>query len=422
MEFDISNTGARYETGDHVGIYGSNSVASVMELARAAGLSDEILDSVVRLKANSANRLSTMAKVPFPNPCTVRTALTHYLAINSPVKQHQLELMAKYAADEAEKEAIYNLVDDRAAYVEKVEHCQKNLAETLRDFKSIQLPLDVLLCELLGPIVVRYYSISSSSKKEPTTVSITAVAVRYVLPQPPLMKPTLPSSVSYKEGLVTSFVYRLAENQSGFEAPAENADETYDTPNLATHVPIFIRSSSFRLPRDVSAPVIMIGPGTGVAPFRGFIRERMHLAATGAAKKPVGSTWLFYGCRHTDQDHLYKDEFGAYTRQVAAWRDAPDDDASKAFDLRITNAFSRVPGQPKVYVQDLVLRVGEEVYEVLDKKKGYLYVCGDAKNMAADVSTLLLKLAGQYGGKSEEDAKKWVKNLKSGGKYQEDVW
>ncbi|KAJ3380070.1 NADPH-cytochrome P450 reductase, partial [Entophlyctis sp. JEL0112] len=93
-----------------------------------------------------------------------------------------------------------------------------------------------------------------------------------------------------------------------------------------------------------------------------------------------------------------------------------------AFDLRITNAFSRVPGQPKVYVQDLVLRVGEEVYEVLDKKKGYLYVCGDAKNMAADVSTLLLKLAGQYGGKSEEDAKKWVKNLKSGGKYQEDVW
>ncbi|KAI9345671.1 FAD binding domain-containing protein [Obelidium mucronatum] len=423
MEFDLSNTGLRYESGDHVGIYGTNSVAHVNALAEVLGLTDEQLDGVVKLKANAANRLSAMAKMPFPNPCTVRTALTHYLAISAPVKQHQLELIAKYTSDVAEKEAIYALVDDRALYVEKVEASQKNLAEILRDFPNVKLPLQVILGELLGPIVVRYYSISSSSKKEPQTVSITAVAVRYVLPQKSLLNSSAPSRISYKEGLVTSYINRLHEGNSGLpESPELGADSAYPRPDLSTHVPIFIRTSSFRLPRDPAAPIIMIGPGTGVAPFRAFLHERVHVAVSGP-KKPVGTTLLFYGCRHPDQDHLYKEEISTLLNTVEGLRNSSDEaEKAKAFDLRVMNAFSRVPGQQKVYVQDIVSKMGKEVYDILDKQRGYLYVCGDAKNMAADVNTLLHKLSSEWGGKSEEEAKKWVKTLKTTGKYHEDVW
>ncbi|KAJ3020251.1 UNVERIFIED_CONTAM: NADPH-cytochrome P450 reductase [Siphonaria sp. JEL0065] len=422
MEFDLSNTGLRYETGDHVGIYGTNSPTHVQALAQALGLSHEDLDEVIKLKANAANRLSAMAKMPFPNPTTVRTALTHYLAIAAPVKQHQLDLIAKYTTDETEKQVIYSLVDDRALYVEKVEATQKNLAEILKDFPNVKLPLQVVLGELLGPIVVRYYSISSSSKKDSQTVSITAVAVRYVLPQKNLLKDA-PTHISYKEGLVTSYVNRLHEGTSGLTGSPEGAaDGSFDSPALSTHVPIFIRTSSFRLPRDSSAPIIMIGPGTGVAPFRAFLQERAHVAASGP-KKPVGSTWLFYGCRHPDQDHLYKDEIGALLSTVEGYKTSSDEsEKAKSFDLRVFNAFSRVPGQQKVYVQDLVSKMGREVYDVLDKQRGYLYVCGDAKNMAADVNALLHKLCSDYGGKSEEEAKKWVKTLKTTGKYHEDVW
>ncbi|KAJ3087056.1 hypothetical protein HK100_008493 [Physocladia obscura] len=416
VEFDISNTGIRYETGDHVGIYGSNSVAHVEELAKLLGLDDSGLDEIVKLKANTANRLSTMAKMPFPNPCSVRTALTHYLTINAPIKQHHLELIAKFASDETEKTAIYKLVDDRNLYVERVETPQKNLAEILRDFPSVKLPLDVLLGEILGPIVVRYYSISSSSKKEPQTVSITAVAVRYALPQKQLLHPDAPAHISFKEGLVTSYVCRLTEGKSGFVAPEIDASESYPSVPFNTHVPIFIRTSSFRLPRDASAPIIMIGPGTGVAPFRAFIQERVHVAASGLSKKPVGSTWLFYGCRHPDQDHLYKNELAQLLATAAAFDD------EKKFDLRVHNAFSRVPGQPRQYVQNIVEAIGGEVYELLDKRRGYLYLCGDAKNMAADVNALLLKLAQTCGGKTEDEAKRWVKTLKTSGKFQEDVW
>ncbi|KAI8615179.1 hypothetical protein BC830DRAFT_1161400 [Chytriomyces sp. MP71] len=425
MEFSLARSGLRYETGDHVGIYGVNPPNAVAALARALRLTDPELECVVRLKANPANRQSAMAKTPFPNPCTVRVALTHYLAITSPVKQHQLEVLAKYAGDEGQKARMYEIVDDRALFVEAVDKPQKTFAEVLEDFPSIQVPLQVVLGELLPPIVVRYYSISSSSKKEPTTVSITAVGVRYALPAKPLQHTTsTKTTLRFKEGLVTSYVSRLHHKASGLPHAERAVDETYAHPHLPTHVPIFIRTSSFRLPRDPGAPIIMIGPGTGVAPFRGFVAERVNLAAaSGGLKKPMGSTWLFYGCRHPEQDHLYKEEFAEYEALVKVWREsAVEEERGKAFDLRIETAYSRVPGKKKVYVQDLVQNRGAEVFEVLDKLRGYLYICGDAKNMASDVNTLLHKLAQEFGSKDEEGAKKWVKNLKTTGKLQEDVW
>ncbi|KAI9338387.1 hypothetical protein DFJ73DRAFT_662620 [Zopfochytrium polystomum] len=424
MELDLSGSGIRYEAGDHVGVYAANNLREVDALIRVLHLSDEELDQVCKLQPNPANPLAGTAKIPFPNPCSLRTALTYYLAISAPLREHQLAILAKFASDGKDRDALYKLVDDRNLFLDIVDSSQKNLREVLEAFPSVKVPPGVLIGEVLTHITVRYYSISSSPKKDATRVSLTAVVVRYVLPNVhahhhiegnPHKKP-----ISYKEGLATSWIERLHEAR----ASGEVTDlETASYPPL--HLPLFIRTSSFRLPRDVTVPVVMIGPGTGVAPFRGFIHERLQIAsarvATATTTKPVGSTWLFYGCRHPDQDFLYRDEFEEAERVVKDWSENPKDGGPMPFDLRIITAFSRM-GPNKVYVQNKLLEMAVPVWELLDKKRAYIYVCGDAKNMASDVQQTLLKMAMEFGGKSENAAKSWLKDLRSSSRYQEDVW
>jgi NADPH-ferrihemoprotein reductase len=380
VDLDLAGSGLRYESGDHVGVYAPNDESEVLALARALKVSAD-LDNVVSLAANPENKLAHTAKAPFPTPCTLRTALTYYLAVKSTIKQHQLEILAKYAASEIERAAIYELVDDRDLYLATIEHSQMNLAEVLEAFPSIQVPLSVVLGEVLARIQVRYYSISSSSKKDPTKVSVTAVVVRYVLPS---VRPTrdhanAPAKVVYKEGLATSMFHRLLEKS--LKSQPDSSEELVQTPFEGLYVPIFIRTSSFRLPRDPAVPIVMVGPGTGVAPFRAFVHERAHLAETRAAagvSKPVGSTWLFYGCRHPEQDHLYKDEFASLQNTVSSWKASGSDESpdARVFDLQFFNAFSRVEGGKKVYVQHLLAEKGKEVWELLTSKRGYFYICG----------------------------------------------
>ncbi|KAJ3112101.1 NADPH-cytochrome P450 reductase [Phlyctochytrium bullatum] len=420
MEFDLEGSGLRYEAGDHVGLLACNSEREVVRLAEvlakrvAEGWAEGgkgLLEATLKLVPNSENPGSASAKTPFPSPCKVKTALTHYLAITAPLKQHQLEILAKYATDEAEKTALFELVDNRDLFVERIETPQKNLREVLEAFASVKIPLGVILGEVLTHVQPRFYSISSSSRRDPTRVSVTAVVVRYVLPSPDA-KGGAGGVVVYKEGLATSMIQRLHETSVARAGPA-TADTDVPAPPL--HVPLFIRTSSFRLPRDPALPVVMVGPGTGVAPFRGFVQERLWAAESG---KNVGPTWLFYGCRHPEQDHLYRDEFAVAAGKVEGWKTAGE---TKAFDLRFFNAFSRYAGK-KVYVQHLVREMGAEVWEMLNAKRGYFYICGDAKHMAADVQQCLVELAMEKGGKNEAGARAWLKTLRTTGRYQEDVW
>ncbi|KAJ3175373.1 NADPH-cytochrome P450 reductase, partial [Irineochytrium annulatum] len=419
MEFDLEGSGLRYETGDHCGILAKNRDEEVAALAKALGMSDADLDKAFTLEPNSSNPQASTAKVPFPVPCSYRTALTYYLAITPALKQHQLEILGKYATSDNERDTLYALVDNKDLFVKSIETPQKNLAEVLTIFKSVKIPVSVILAELLPRIAPRFYSISSSSKKDPTKVSVTAVVVRYVLPTDDPLDPTRAVTLAFKEGLATSMIDRL-HDESVAHTRAVNGVHSEDTvggPLPPLHVPIFIRGSSFRLPRDMSVPIVMIGPGTGVAPFRGFVAERMHLSENNKnPAKRVGPTWLFYGCRHPDQDHLYADEFAAMQEKNKSWEAEGD---AKAFDLRFFNAFSRA-GEKKVYVQHLLKEQGEAVWALLNEKRGYFYVCGDAKNMASDVQAELLRIAKTLGGKTDDAAKAWLKNLKSSQRYQED--
>jgi sulfite reductase (NADPH) flavoprotein alpha-component len=165
-------------------------------------------------------------------------------------------------------------------------------------------------------------------------------------------------------------------------------------------VPVFVEANErFRLPGDASRDIIMIGPGTGVAPFRAFVQERQAVG-TG------GRNWLFFGNRHFAQDFLYQ----------AEWQQALKDGALHRLDL----AFSR-DGATKTYVQHRIREHGRELYAWL-REGAHLYVCGDATHMAKDVHEALAEVAVAHGGLSGEGARAWLNGLLQEGRYARDVY
>jgi NADPH-ferrihemoprotein reductase len=147
----------------------------------------------------------------------------------------------------------------------------------------------------------------------------------------------------------------------------------------------------------------MVGPGTGLAPFRGFIQERSTAITE---KRTLGPTVLFFGCRHRDQDYIYQDELEDFR------------DKKVLSDLQV--AFSR--DQPeKVYVQHKLLEQADSVWELLENQ-GYFYVCGDARNMARDVQSVLITIIKEKGSKTDSEAAEYIKKLQKRGRYLQDVW
>jgi sulfite reductase (NADPH) flavoprotein alpha-component len=214
----------------------------------------------------------------------------------------------------------------------------------------------------------RLYSISSSPKAHPGEVHLTVAVVRYKL-----------NGRARKGVCSTFFADRVGPD---------------------TKVPVFVhKSPSFKLPTDGSKPIIMVGPGTGVAPFRAFLEERRAVAAT-------GRNWLFFGDQKAACDFLYREELQAMQKD--------------GFLRRLDTAFSRDQAQ-KVYVQDRMLENAAAIWSWL-QEGGYFYVCGDAKRMAKDVDTALHKIAETAGALSAPQAADYVKQLKSEKRYLRDVY
>ena len=165
-------------------------------------------------------------------------------------------------------------------------------------------------------------------------------------------------------------------------------------------LPVYVqRSHGFALPADPAAPIIMVGPGTGVAPFRAFLHERHATQAT-------GKSWLFFGHQRRACDFFYEDEFLAML----------DDGALS----RLSLAFSRDQAK-KIYVQDRIRGEGEDLFRWLESG-AHVFVCGDAKRMAPDVERALVDVAARHGGRSEGDAKAYVAGLAKAGRYHKDVY
>jgi len=180
-----------------------------------------------------------------------------------------------------------------------------------------------------------------------------------------------------------------------------------DLADKPTRVPAFIRkNASFYPPKSISTSFIMVGPGTGLAPFRGFLQERkMQLQSSNGEEK--GEAILFFGCR-SNLDYLYEDELTTYHKDGVL------------SDLQI--AFSRV-GPEKVYVQHLMERpeVSKKIWSLIDKG-AHFYLCGDARLMARDVGECLAKIISEHGKMTREDAEKYISKMQGQGRHNSDVW
>lgn len=372
IELDITGSKIKYEAGDHVAVYPTNDHDLVEKLGCILNVD---LDAVISLKNTDED---SPKKNPFPCPATYRTALLHYVDIASTVKTHQLRELAEYTNVAEDKEFLLNITDSteeaKKQYQDWILVPHRHIVAVLEDLPSLRPPLDHIL-ELLPRLQCRYYSISSSPKMYPTSIHITAVLIRWTT-----------STGRIQKGVATTWLATKRPKEG--EVP---------------RVPIFVRKTQFRLPFKSVTPVIMIGPGTGLAPFRGFIQDRHIQKQNG---KEVGSTVLFFGCRKKSEDFIYEDELNSYA----------EDGTLK--DLHV--AFSR-DQEKKVYVTNLMAEHKDSIWKILDNG-GHMYVCGDARNMARDVHNLLVTLVKEKSAISEKEATDYVKRLSAKGRYSVDVW
>ena len=328
IELNLSESKLRYESGDHVAVYPMNDTTLVQKIG---SLLETNLDEVITLKNLDED---SSKKHPFPCPTSYRTALQFYTDITSSPRTHVLKELSEYTTNEEHKaflKKISSSTDEgKHLYSDWILKSCRSIVHVLEDLPSVKPDLDHLL-ELLPRLQPRYYSISSSPKLFPDSVHVTAVVVDYETPTGRVNK-----------GVATNWLKE--------KIPSNNGHKTV--------VPCFIRRSQFRLPAKPQTPIIMIGPGTGFAPFRGFIQERYHLKQN---DKPVGDTILYFGCRKKSEDFLYEEELNQYVENKTL--------------TKLYTAFSRDQTN-KVYVTHLLRNNMKEIWNIIGEQNGHIYVCG----------------------------------------------
>ncbi|MFL6792115.1 MAG: sulfite reductase subunit alpha [Bradyrhizobium sp.] len=340
IEFDLSGCGLDYVVGDSFGIFARNDLGLVDQIIAMLGASHT---TVVRGK-------------------TLREVLLDEISL-SPAPDTLFELVS-YLTGGAQREKARALAqgedpDGDAATLDVMAVLQK--------FSNVR-PHPEAFVEALEPLQPRLYSISSSHKATPGKLSLTVDCVRYVIGK------------RKRLGLASTF---LAER-------IKPGDE----------VKVYVQKAhGFALPHDPKTPIIMIGPGTGIAPFRAFLLDRR---ATGAP----GKNWLFFGHQRSDCDFFYADELNAMK--------------TSGLLTRLSLAWSR-DGEKKFYVQDRMREVGRELWTWLAEGAN-VYVCGDAKRMAKDVERALVDIVAQHGARSTDEAISFVGDLKKKGRFQLDVY
>jgi sulfite reductase (NADPH) flavoprotein alpha-component len=341
IEISLAGSGLSYQPGDALGVYFTNDGALVRELLLLTAIAR---DTPVQLAGDTL---------------TIEQALTDQLELT----QSYPAFVEKYAAA-TQNAALTALAGDKAAL--RAYLAERQIIDIVREYPGLLSAQQ--LADALRKQQPRLYSIASSQAEVEDEVHLTVGVVRYdAYGQPHL-------------GGASGFLAeRLAEGEK---------------------LKVFVeQNNNFRLPQHDDTPVIMIGPGTGIAPFRAFLQER-------DARGANGKNWLFFGNPHFTQDFLYQLELQNYLKRGVL--------------TKLNVAFSRDQAQ-KVYVQDKLRQYGSEVWQWL-QNGAHLYICGDANRMAKDVQQALIDIVQQYGGKTAEQAQTYLDELRVAKRYQKDVY
>jgi len=368
IEVQLS-AGASYRVGDHLSVVPRNDPALVDSVARRFGFlpSDQI-----RLRVAEGRR----AQLPVGEAVSVGRLLTDFVELQQVATRRQIEIMSEHTRCPVTKPKLLAYAGDDATsserYRAEILGRRKSVFDLLEEYPACELPFHAYL-EMLSLLAPRYYSISSSPSVDPSRCSITVGVVE---------GPASSGRGIYK-GICSNY---LAGRRTG---------ETI-------HATVRETKAGFRLPDDATVPIIMIGPGTGLAPFRGFLQERAARKAKGAT---LGPALLFFGCRHPEQDFLYADELKAYAENGIT---------------ELYSAFSRGEG-PKTYVQNLVAAEQDRVWRLIEDG-AIIFVCGDGSNMEPDVKAALVAIYRERSGAGAEAGQRWIEGLGGKNRYVLDVW
>jgi sulfite reductase (NADPH) flavoprotein alpha-component len=345
MGFCLAGSDLTYETGDALGVVAKNDPALVTEILELAGLSGSEPVELPKIGTRSiADALSSDLQI---------TRLNRRL-VDGVAKAGNVKVLLELLKAENQTHLDQYMYD-------------RGLVDLLAEYPGVVTNAPQL-AGLLSKLAPRLYSISSSPKAHRGEVHATVAVVRY-------------RSHNRERGGVCSTMF-------------------FDRTDVGGRVPVYIQENKkFRLPADSGAPIIMIGPGTGIAPFRGFLHERCAVGAK-------GRNWLFFGERSAASDFLYREEL----EQMSA----------SGLLTRLDTAFSR-DQEHKIYVQDRMLDQGAELFRWLEEGAS-VYVCGDATRMAKDVDAALHKVIERHGARDEEAAKDYVQELHDGKRYHRDVY
>jgi sulfite reductase (NADPH) flavoprotein alpha-component len=343
---DLGDSGLRYEPGDALGVWPQNNPEEI-----------ELMLAILKARGSEAVTLADGGVV------TAREALTRECNLRQPGEQ-LYSLLADEAKDDADKARLAKLAADDAEADALGVH---DVLDVLIEFPSARPRIGDFVAAL-GRMQPRLYSIASSPRCHASQVHLTVGLLRY------------------------------ERNDRSYQGAASSYLGLHLRPGRP--VSVFVQPAhAFRLPTDASSSVIMIGPGTGIAPFRAFLEER---ACAGAS----GRNWLFFGNQRRDVDFLYRDELEAF--------------AAKRVLTRMDLAFSRDQAS-KVYVQHRMIDAGQELWRWI-ANGAYLYACGDAKRMAGDVDIALRQIAVTEGAMDTSAAKNFLVQLAKAGRYQRDVY
>jgi sulfite reductase (NADPH) flavoprotein alpha-component len=346
FELDLTGWGLRFEVGDSLAIYPTNDPELVDEIIHTLGATGD-------------------EKVPRPRgeSTTLREALLRDYSITRPTPKF-LRAIAQRAS--AAPTLHYLLAPDRKQDLETYLWGME-IIDFISEHPSARFTPQEFV-GLLTKLQPRLYSVASSLNAYPDQVHFIVDVVRYE------------SNGRVRKGVASSFL-------------AERAD---DVP-----VPVFPSIAKyFHLPEGPDIPIIMVGPGTGVAPFRAYLQERK---ATGAK----GKNWLFFGSQHQRCDFAYGEEFEAFKKEGLL--------------TRLDCAWSRDQAE-KIYVQHRMKENAAEIWKWIDAEGAHFFVCGDAKRMAKDVDAMLRKIVQEQGGKGVDEANEYVEKLKSDKRYKRDVY